>query len=144
MTQMQNENALPGPARRTLAGGENLSTIGDMARLYGVTLRALRFYEDRGLISPYRQGTSRFYDEAAKTRLEIILKGKQLGFTLGQIAALMPADPAASTALTLRQDQVDLQLRRLERKREEIDAAIDELRAAHATMNGLDARSDAA
>jgi DNA-binding transcriptional MerR regulator len=45
---------------------EDLTRIGDMARLFGVTLRALRFYEDKGLIHPIRQGTTRLYTAATR------------------------------------------------------------------------------
>ena len=81
--------------------GDRLFTIGDMARAYKVTLRALRFYEDRGLIKPIRHGVSRFYDSAARARFETILRGKQLGFTLTQIFAMLPKDekPEAAEAL---------------------------------------------
>src|SRR5664279_959196 len=63
------------------ANDDRLHTIGEMARTYGVTLRALRFYEDRGLLKPLRDGTTRYYDAKARARLELILKGKTLGFT---------------------------------------------------------------
>lgn len=136
MNQMKTAPGAP-TARRTLAGGENLYTIGDMARRYGVTLRALRFYEDRGLINPYRQGTARYYDAAARARLETILKGKQLGFTLQQIAALLPPGVESEEtprALNLAEEQVLTQIERLERKREELDAALAELREAASSM----------
>jgi DNA-binding transcriptional MerR regulator len=121
--------ALPTQKRRLLAGSETLYTIGDMARLYGVTLRALRFYEDRGLISPYRQGSARYYDAAARARLETILKGKHMGFTLSEISAMLPRQPETGEAdqLALEENQVVAQLERLERKRAEMDAAIQEL-----------------
>lgn len=136
---MNHTKTVPGaaPARRTLAGGENLYSIGDMARQYGVTLRALRFYEDRGLINPYRQGTARYYDAAARARLETILKGKQLGFTLQQIAALLPPGVESEEtprALNLAEEQVLTQIDRLERKRDELDAALAELREAASSM----------
>ena len=117
--------------------GSTLYTISDMARLYNVTLRALRFYEDRGLIQPARIGHARYYDGAARVRLEMILKGKQLGFTLGAIAAMMPdADDAKDPkpVLTMAPQQVETQITELERKRGDLDAAITELRAAHAML----------
>jgi len=58
------------------------SSIGQLAREFGVSLRTLRFYEDRGLLIPHRKGTVRRYDEQHKTRLSMILKAKQLGFIL--------------------------------------------------------------
>ena len=69
--------------------GAKLYTIGDLAREFGVTLRTLRFYEDRGLLSPRRDGTARIYDARDRERLSVILKGKQLGFTLTEIRAMV-------------------------------------------------------
>ena len=87
--------------RAAQQAGDRLFTIGDMARAYRVTLRALRFYEDRGLIRPIRHGVSRFYDAAARARFETILRGKQLGFTLTQIYAMLPKEePAAACRAT--------------------------------------------
>jgi DNA-binding transcriptional MerR regulator len=120
-------------------GADRFFTIGDMARTYKVTLRALRFYEDRGLISPMRHGTSRFYDAAARARFETILRGKKLGFTLTQIRAMLPTETATSEqapALALKETQVLAQIVQLERKREELDTAIDELRETHRRMGG--------
>ena len=69
-------------------------TIGDLAREFGVTLRTLRFYEDRGLLSPRREGTARIYDARDRSRLSVILKGKQLGFTLTEIRAMVAEERA--------------------------------------------------
>jgi len=116
-------------------GADRFFTIGDMARTYKVTLRALRFYEDRGLIKPMRHGVSRFYDSAARARFETILHGKKLGFTLTQIRAMLPAaDDAAQ--LTLKETQVLAQITQLERKRDELDTAIVELRDTHRRLTG--------
>ncbi|MBV8840465.1 MAG: MerR family transcriptional regulator, partial [Alphaproteobacteria bacterium] len=60
-------------------------TIGELSREFGVTLRALRFYENKGLITPQRDGLNRLYSQGDRTRLALILKGKKLGFTLGEI-----------------------------------------------------------
>src|SRR5688572_31470451 len=72
-----------------------LYTIGDLAREFGVTLRTLRFYEDRGLLSPRRDGTARIYSARDRDRLSVILKGKQLGFTLTEIRAMLAEDRVA-------------------------------------------------
>lgn len=118
--------------------GERLYTIGDMARAYKVTLRALRFYEDRGLIRPIRHGVSRFYDSAARSRFETILRGKRLGFTLTQIFAMLPKDETSEAieALDLKEGQVLTQIAQLERKREELETAIAALRETHNRMSG--------
>jgi DNA-binding transcriptional MerR regulator len=62
-----------------------LSTVREMARDFQVSIRALRFYEDRGLLHPRRENTNRRYDARDRLRLKMILKGKQLGFTLSEI-----------------------------------------------------------
>lgn len=114
-------------------------TIGEMARAYGVTLRALRFYEDRGLIQPIRNGTSRFYDAVTRKRLELILKGKQLGFTLSEIRDLLSNDaeePMPSLELSLDASQILAQIEMLERQRDGIDRAIEELRETHQRLAG--------
>src|SRR6476619_1475956 len=64
---------------------EEIYTIGDLSREFGVTLRALRFYEDKGLLSPAREGMTRLYSAQDREHLKLILKGKRLGFTLVEI-----------------------------------------------------------
>ena len=93
--------------------GSELLTIGEVSRLYGVTLRALRFYEQRGLLKPIRRGGARFYDGVQKVRLQMILKGKHLGFTLTEIADLLergvaPGDVAAQARTALENLRVAL------------------------------------
>lgn len=128
------------------SGGEEqadrLSSIGDLARAYGVSLRTLRFYEDKGMLSPLRQGVTRLYRPEDRRRLELILTGKKLGFTLVQIRKLIDSGatledpethaPAIERALT--PAQIVAQLTRLERQRDDLDEAIRQLRATHETM----------
>ena len=64
-------------------------TISQMSRVFGVSLRTLRFYEDRGLIKPRREGNARYYRASDRIRMEMILKGKKLGFTLTEIQDLI-------------------------------------------------------
>ena len=63
--------------------------IGDLAREFDVTLRTLRFYEDRGLIQPNREGSTRLYSARDRQRLKLILLAKQVGFPLTEIQELM-------------------------------------------------------
>lgn len=112
-------------------------TIGDLAREFGVTLRTLRFYEDRGLLSPRRDGTSRIYDARDRDRLSVILKGKQLGFTLTEIRAMLAEDrmgEGASAKLQLSIDQIEDQISHLEQQKAEIEEALAELHARRAGM----------
>lgn len=106
-------------------------TIGDLAREFGVSLRTLRFYEDRGLISPWRDGITRVYSARDKARLSLILKGKQLGFTLTEIRAMLAEqDGNATASLPLSIEQIDEQIAHLEGQLAEIEAALKELRQA--------------
>lgn len=59
---------------------EEYTRIGEMAKMFGVTLRALRFYEDKGLISPKRDGSTRLYTHRDRARLKLILLGRKIGF----------------------------------------------------------------
>jgi len=106
-----------------------LFTIGDLAREFSITLRALRFYEDKGLLAPRRDGMTRLYSEADRQRLSVILKGKHLGFTLAEIRALVAAHEGEEAGLSLSRERCLAQLSQLERQRAEIDAAIDELKS---------------
>lgn len=104
-------------------------TIGDLSREFAITLRALRFYEDKGLLSPKRDGMTRLYSDADRRRLAVILKGKHLGFTLAEIRALVAAHDGEEASLSLTRDRCLAQLAQLERQRSEIDAAIVELQS---------------
>ncbi len=75
--------AVEDSGNETTAVSKSAFTIGELSREFGVTLRALRFYENKGLISPHRDGLNRLYSQGDRTRLALILKGKKLGFTLG-------------------------------------------------------------
>lgn len=112
----------------TSHAGERLFTIGDLARDFGTTLRALRFYEDKGLLSPQRDGTRRLYSATDRKRLALILKGKRLGFTLTELRSLVGAASGNEDGLALTRDRCVSQLAQLERQRAEIDDAIGELR----------------
>ncbi len=106
-------------------------TISQMSQLYGVSHRALRFYEDRGLIKPIREGNARFYRPADRVRMEMILQGKKLGFSLTEINDLIGSKQANETPdleERLQPNQIISQIGHLERQRDEIDSAIQRLR----------------
>ena len=64
-------------------------TIGELAREFGVTTRAIRFYEDCGLLDPSRSGRNRVYSARDRTRLKLTLRGKRLGLTLAEVKELV-------------------------------------------------------
>jgi DNA-binding transcriptional MerR regulator len=112
-----------------------LATIREMARDFQVSIRALRFYEDRGLLRPRRESTNRQYDARDRLHLKMILKGKQLGFTLSEIHDILACrgEDSGKTELELGllPEQISAQISHLERQRSQIDAAINTLREAH-------------
>jgi DNA-binding transcriptional MerR regulator len=119
-------------SRIALDAGQPELTISQMSRVFGVSLRTLRFYEDRGLIKPRREGNARYYRGSDRIRMEMILKGKKLGFTLTEIQDLIGGKGA--TEMTDLEDQLNpqqvvTQISHLERQRNEIEGAIERLRA---------------
>ncbi len=133
----------PPPHASVTPEGHELFTIGELAREFGTTLRALRFYEDKGLLSPRREGMTRLYTLADRERLGVILKGKHLGFTLAEIRALVAAHAPVSSSqsedtseagLALTRDRCLKQLAQLERQRADIDSAIFELKSLAESM----------
>jgi DNA-binding transcriptional MerR regulator len=112
-----------------------LSTIREMARDFQVSIRALRFYEDRGMLHPRRENTNRRYDARDRLHLKMILRGKQLGFTLSEIHDILAGrgEESGKTELEmgLLPAQISAQISYLERQRSQIDAAINTLREAH-------------
>ena len=114
-------------------------SIGEMCEEYGVTARALRFYEDERLIEPERRGTTRLYTDRDRARLAWILRGKRVGLSLADIKELLDLYDLDDNRVTQRrmtvercQEQVD----RLEQQRVDIDATIKELNAFITLVKG--------
>jgi len=106
--------------------------IGEMAKIFGVTLRTLRFYEDKGLLNPLREGATRLYSRRDRARLKLILLGRKVGFTLRDVKQIMDLyDPAGPNTKQLRLtlEKSEKQLGRLHKQRSAIDEAIGELTA---------------
>ena len=110
---------------------DDLSAISEVTAEYGVTARALRFYEDEGLIAPTRRGTARLYAPRDRARLAWILRGKRVGFSLTEIRELLDlydlGDGRRSQRAKTLASSLD-KIATLERQRQDIDAALAELR----------------
>ncbi len=105
-------------------------TIGELAAEHDTTLRTIRFYEDRGLLAPERRGSSRVFHERDRVRLQLILRGKRLGFTLDEIAHVLGLyDETPGEAGQLEYLIADIGRRRagLLAKRRDLDEALGEL-----------------
>jgi DNA-binding transcriptional MerR regulator len=110
--------------------------IGDLAQEFGVSLRTLRFYEDRGMLAPRRDGATRIYSDSDRARLVTILKGKQLGFTLTEIGEMLTDTGDGDGGLKLSLALVEQQLAALEDQKREIEKGLEELRATRAQLLG--------
>jgi DNA-binding transcriptional MerR regulator len=110
-------------------------SIAELAAEYDITLRTIRFYEDRGLLTPERRGTVRVYHPRDKVRLGLILRGKRLGFSLDEIATIVDMYDA---------EQITHRRADLEQRRRDIDETLQELaeveRRCHADLASLRTR----
>ena len=110
-------------------------TITELAREFDITPRAIRFYEDQGLISPKREGAggrTRVYSARERTRLKLTLRGKRLGLTLSEIKDLVDMyESPKDTAAQLQRFMAVLARHRetLERQREDIEVTLAEITA---------------
>jgi DNA-binding transcriptional MerR regulator len=118
-----------------IAPEEPRFSITDLANEFGVSLRTLRFYEDRGMLTPSRARGVRRYNARDRDRLITILQGKQLGFTLAQIAEiLVQTDEGGDNGLKLSLALVEQQMHALESQKREIDQGLEVLRSMHSRL----------
>ncbi len=68
---------------------ERQYSISDLAREFGVTTRTIRFYEEKGLVHPRREGQKRIYSTADRVRIKLILRGKRIGMSLQESAEII-------------------------------------------------------
>ena len=103
-------------------------TISELAREFEVTPRALRFYEDKGLLAPRREGMNRVYSHRDRGRLQMILRGKRVGLSLIEIKEILDlykVDQRAQAQTMLKRFKARVVA--LETQREDVDAAIEML-----------------
>ncbi len=110
--------------------GRDSFSITDLSSEFGITARALRFYEDEGLIAPARRGIARIYSKRDRARLAWILRAKRVGFSLADIREMIDLydlDDGRRTqrdvTIAMCHDRIDF----LKRQRADIDSSIDEL-----------------
>lgn len=107
---------------------KDLFAIADLAREFGISTRAIRFYEAKGLLSPERVGATRIFRRRDRARLILILRGKRLGFSLRDISDYLSLYDADRTQqVNLLAEMVDERIALLERQRNDLETTIAEL-----------------
>jgi len=121
---------------RNVQGGNGMTagplyTVTELAKQLGMTPRAIRFYEDKGLITPQRAGTTRVFSTRDRARMILILRGKRLGFSLRDISdylSLYDADRTQRAQVSLLVDMVNERMRMLEVQLGDLQTTLGELR----------------
>lgn len=127
---VKNTDSFQASGSRQDAPLEPAYTISALAKEFGITTRAIRFYESRGLISPERVGTARRYSRRDRARLILILRGRNLGFTVEDVSgylSLYDSDPAQLTQTRHLLDKVTAAIGDLETKRHDIERSLADL-----------------
>lgn len=114
---------------RVESENRDLFAIADLAREFGISTRALRFYEAKGLLAPERVGATRIFRRRDRARLILILRGKRLGFSLRDISDYLSLyDADRSQQVNLLTAKVDERLASLEGQLHDLQTTIAELR----------------
>ena len=109
----------------------DLFAIADLAREFGISTRAIRFYEAKGLLTPERVGSTRIFRRRDRARLILILRGKRLGFSLRDISeylSLYDADRAHNAQVSMLVEMVEARMQMLERQLADLQTTLGELR----------------
>lgn len=121
-------------------------TISELAKEFGVTTRTIRFYEEKGLMKPDREGQRRIYSSADRTRLRLILRGKRLGFSLDESAEIvMMYGSPGNNSLQLEKliEVIRTKRKDLKQQQKDLAAMLKELSSAEENcLNALNDLSD--
>jgi DNA-binding transcriptional MerR regulator len=108
----------------------DLYSVTELAEELGITPRAIRFYETKGLIKPRRAGTTRVYTHRDRARMQLILRGKRLGFSLADIKEYLDmyeVDPSKVKQVKLLLEKIERRVDELEQQREDLETTLLEL-----------------
>lgn len=115
---------------------EQQYSIGELSKLFDITARSIRFYEEQGLLVPERQGQSRIYHLKDKVRLKLILRGKRLGFSLAEIKTLFDLyDTNLNSAV-----QLETMLALTEQKRAVLNQQLSDIQMLMNELDDVEAR----
>ncbi len=115
-------------------------TITELAREFGITPRAIRYWETHGLVSPHRESRNRCYDKRDRTRLKLALRGKRLGLSLAEIKELIGMYDTATSGSSQLLSFLEVLARRrgaLEQQRTDIEAVLQEISRFEAQCRAL-------
>jgi len=115
-------------------------TIGELAKEFDVSLRTLRFYEDKNLIHPRRDGVTRIYSRRDRARLKLVLMGKRVGFSLKEIKEMLDLydlKDGQSTQLKVSLKRFNEQIALLEKQKQDVEQAIGELSQTVNIVEGM-------
>lgn len=116
---------------------DRLYSLSELSQEFGVTMRAIRFYEGKKLLAPSRVGTSRVYTYRDRARLVLILRGKRLGFSLQEIKQFLElyhADPSGKVQLRLLLATLKAHIGSLEHQREVLETTLADLHRMERTV----------
>ncbi|WP_105102330.1 MerR family transcriptional regulator [Microbulbifer pacificus] len=124
----------------TTTTGPTSHSISELAQEFGITTRTIRFYEDKGLLSPERRGQTRVYSPEDRVRLKLILRGKRLGFSLDESREIIDMyDPSKGNV-----DQLNRLLERIDAKRQQLRQQQRDIEKMLAQLDEASARTQAA
>ncbi len=111
-------------------------SIGELSKLFDITARSIRFYEEQGLLVPERQGQNRIYHLKDKVRLKLILRGKRLGFSLAEIKTLFDLYDTNLTSAV----QLETMLALTEQKRAVLNQQLSDIQMLMSELDDVEAR----
>jgi len=109
-------------------------SISELAKEFDITTRTIRFYEDKGMITPARQGQTRIYSPADRTKLKLILRGKRLGLSLDESNDIIDMyDPSGNNA-----EQLETLIDRIRQQRQTLQARLIEIQDMLHDLDGAE------
>ncbi|MEP5766710.1 MAG: MerR family DNA-binding transcriptional regulator [Halieaceae bacterium] len=115
---------------------QNTYSISDLAREFDITTRALRFYEEKGLLRPEREGQKRLFSPADRVRLELILRGKRIGLTLEESRGIIDMYERGQDNA----EQLNSLLGKIDERRQSLRAQLQDIQAMLSELDDVQAR----